>query len=57
MWSDGPGETPIAINAAALIPPAISGDRVVVTGTLHHTPQGVTLDADAVRVVGMEVGN
>lgn len=55
--SDGPGETPISVSAPHLIPPTIFGDQVVVSGMLHHTPQGVTLDADAVRVVGMEVGN
>ncbi len=53
--SDGPGETPIAVSAPHLIPPAISGDRVVVSGTLRHTPQGVQIDADAVRMVGMEI--
>ena len=51
--SDGPGQTPITISALHLVPPTIPGDRVIVSGTLHHTPAGVQIEADAVRVVGM----
>ena len=52
---DGVGQDAIRVDAPGLVPPVISGDRVVLSGTLHHTPGGVTLSAAAVRVVGMEM--
>jgi len=52
--ADGLGQTPIRVDAPHLVPPTVMGDRVVVAGTLHHTPAGVALQASAVRVVGME---
>ena len=53
--ADGLGQTPVRVDAPRLVPPTIMGDRVVVSGTLHHTPAGAALQASAVRVVGMEV--
>jgi hypothetical protein len=53
--ADGLGQTPIQVDALHLVPPTAMGDRVVVAGTLHHTPAGVVLQASAVRVVGMEI--
>ena len=50
---DGVGQDAIRVDAPGLTPPVISGDRVVLSGTLHHTAGGVTLSAGAVRVVGM----
>jgi len=55
--ADALGQMPIEIDAPRLVPPAIQGDKVVVAGTLHHTPGGVVLDASAVRLVGMEVAS
>ena len=52
--ADGAGQDAIRVDAPNLVPPAIAGDRVVISGTLHHTPGGVTLSARAVRLVGME---
>ena len=53
--ADGLGQTPLRVDAPRLVPPTIMGDRVLVAGTLHHTPDGVVLEADAVRVVGTEI--
>jgi len=53
--ADGLGQTPMEVDAPRLVPPTVMGDRVVVVGTLHHTSGGVVMQADAVRVVGMEV--
>jgi len=53
--ADGLGQIPMQVDAPHLIPPTVMGDRVVVAGTLHHTPAGIVMQADAVRVVGMEV--
>ena len=50
---DGIGQDAIRVDAPGLTPPVISGDRVVLSGTLHHTAGGVMLSAGAVRVVGM----
>jgi len=52
--ADKLGQEPIEVNAPGLLPPVIQGDKVVVAGTLRHTPGGVVLDASAVRLVGME---
>ena len=48
------GDIPIQVDAPHLVPPAIRGDRVAISGRLHHTPGGAVLDASAVRLVGME---
>jgi len=53
--ADSLGQMPIQVNALHLVPPTVMGDRVVVAGTLHHTPAGVVMQASAVRVVGMEI--
>ena len=53
--ADGIGQAAIRVEAPHLVPPTVMGDRVVVSGTLHHTPGGTVLAADAVRVVGMEI--
>lgn len=53
--ADGLGQTPMRVDAPRLVPPTVMGDRVVVAGTLHHTPAGVVMRASAVRVVGMEI--
>ena len=53
--ADGLGQIPMQVDAPHLIPPTVMGDRVVVAGTLHHTPAGIVMQADAVRVVDMEV--
>ena len=53
--ADGLGQTPIRVDAPRLVPPTNMGDRVVVAGTLHHTPAGVAMQAGAVRVIGMEI--
>jgi uncharacterized lipoprotein YddW (UPF0748 family) len=52
--ADALGQQPIEIDAPRLVPPVIQGDKVVAAGTLHHTPGGIVLQADAVRLVGME---
>ena len=52
--ADGFGQPVIRIEALGLVPPAVKGDRVVISGTLQHTPGGIALKADAVRLVGME---
>lgn len=52
--ADGFGQPTIRVDAPHLVPPVIMGDKVVISGTLHHTPGGVTLTAEAVRLVGME---
>ena len=53
--ADGIGKPAIRVDTPPLVPPTVMGDRVVVSGTLHHTPGGTTLTADAMRVVGMEI--
>ena len=53
--ADGLGQAPIRVDAPRLVPPTVMGDRVVVAGTLHHTPTGIVIQANAVRVVGMEI--
>lgn len=53
--ADGLGQTPIQVDAPHLVPPTVMGDRVVVAGTLHHTSAGAMVQANAVRVVGMEI--
>jgi len=53
--ADGLGQTPMQVDAPHLVPPTVMGDRVVVAGTLHHSPAGVVMQASAVRVVGMEI--
>jgi hypothetical protein len=53
--ADNVGGAPLRVDAPHLVPPVIMGDKVVVAGTLHHTPGGTTLAADAVRVVGAEM--
>ncbi len=53
--ADGFGQNAIRVDAPGLVPPAVMGDRVIVSGTLHHTPGGVTLAAKAVRMVGIEI--
>ena len=53
--ADGIGQAAIRVDAPRLVPPAVMGDKVVLSGTLHHTPGGTVLAADAVRVVGMEI--
>jgi len=50
--ADALGQTPIEIDAPHLVPPVIMGDKVAIVGTLHHTPGGVVIEADAVRLVG-----
>ncbi len=55
--ADALGQTPIEIDAPHLVPPAIQGDHVRVSGTLHHTPGGVVVEASAVRLVGMETAS
>jgi len=52
--ADGYGQPVIRTEAPNLVPPAVAGDRVMISGTLRHTPGGVVLKADAVRLVGME---
>ncbi len=52
--ADALGQQPIEVDAPGLIPPAIQGDKVAISGTLRHTPGGVVIDASAVRLVGME---
>ena len=52
--ADGFGQPVIRVEAPNLVPPAVAGDRVVISGTLRHTPGGIVLKADAVRLVGME---
>ena len=52
--ADTLGQSPIEIDAPHLVPPVIQGDKVVVSGRLHHTPGGVVVDAEAVRLVGAE---
>ena len=53
--ADALGESPIEIDAPHLVPPTIMGDKVAVSGILHHTPGGVVVEASAVRLVGMEI--
>jgi uncharacterized lipoprotein YddW (UPF0748 family) len=53
--ADAIGQTPVRVDSGRLALPAITGDRVLVSGTLHHTAAGVVMQADAVRVVGMEI--
>ncbi len=53
--ADGLGQTPLRVDAPRLVPPTVMGDRVIVAGTLHHTPDGVVVQADAARVVGAEI--
>lgn len=50
--ADALGQMPIEIDASKLVPPVIMGDKVAVAGTLHHTPGGVVIEANAVRLVG-----
>ena len=52
--ADGYGQPVIRIEAPGLVPPAVAGDRVVISGRLRHTPEGIVLQANAVRLVGME---
>ena len=52
--ADGFGQPVIRVEAPGLVPPAVAGDRIVVSGKLLHTPGGIVLQADAVRLVGME---
>ena len=52
--ADGFGQPVIRVEAPNLVPPAVAGDRVVISGTLRHTMEGIVLKADAVRLVGME---
>ena len=52
--ADGLGQTPVQVDVPNLVPPTVAGDHVIVAGTLHHTPAGVMVQADAVRVAGME---
>ncbi|MGI4788107.1 MAG: family 10 glycosylhydrolase [Janthinobacterium lividum] len=52
--TDELGQQPIQVDAPHLVPPTIRGDKVFVTGRLHHTPGGIVLEAKAVRLVGME---
>jgi hypothetical protein len=53
--ADALGQTPVEIDAPHLIPPTILGDKVAVSGILHHTPGGVVVEASAVRLVGIEM--
>ena len=53
--ADGFGQPAVRVDAPGLVPPAVMGDQVAVAGTIHHTGGGVTLTADAVRLVGMEM--
>ena len=53
--ADGFGQAPIQVEMPGLVPPAIMGDQVVVSATLHHTAGGIVLTANAVRLVGMEI--
>lgn len=53
--ADGFGQPAIRVDAPGLIPPAIMGDKMVVSGALHHTAGGIVLAANAVRLVGMEI--
>ncbi|MDQ2799358.1 MAG: family 10 glycosylhydrolase, partial [Armatimonadota bacterium] len=53
--ADGIGQAAIRVDAPHLVPPTVMGDKIVVSGTLHHTPGGAVLAAAAVRVVGMEI--
>ena len=53
--ADALGQSPIEIDALHLVPPTIMGDKVAVSGTLHHTPGGVVVEASAVRLVGLEL--
>ena len=52
--ADGFGQPVLRVQAPGLVPPVVMGDRVVVSGTLHHTPSGEVLRATAVRLAGME---
>ena len=53
--ADDFGQDAVRVDAPHLVPPAIMGDKVVIAGTLHHTPGGTVLSADAVRMTGMEI--
>jgi len=53
--ADGFGQPVLRVDAPGLVPPAVAGDRVILSGALHHTPQGEVLTAAAVRLVGMEL--
>jgi len=50
--ADGFGKSPVRVEAPGLIPPTVMGDKVAVSGILHHAAGGVVITAGAVRLTG-----
>ena len=55
--ADGFGQPAIRVDAPHLVPPAIMGDKVVMSGTLHHTPGGVDADGERGTAGGNGAGD